>query len=238
MNDLVVEYNYTFINNSQNQTIAINASFIVKAAGCAYHNGFGVEFPFAANTVQSVTGGELIGSNLVTLSANGCESGQSNAVMIPFDDAFAVMNSNSGFNTYSSIPFITPDTINMVITFNAPMNSSSLGVAPFNPFIIINQTRGREVHLPGCTPTQKADARFFGTGQDNTNPAANNYYKSNRNLPWAISFHQSFAYPAEGKAVNAAYLNFISWAQSNGSLHSDWYTDSTNVVMNNIYQQR
>ena len=228
-------YYYTFNNNSQNQTVSINANYVLKAAGCYYHNGFGVQFPFTASNVKSVTGTKVTSSNLVTFASNGCESGQTNAVIIPFDNAFSVMNVNSGFNTYSSIPFITPDTIKMVITLNTPISAATLGTAPFNPFIFVNQTRGREVHLAGNLPTQKVDPSFFKTGQDNTTPSQNIYYTAKNNLPWALSFSGNFNYPVEGKSINTAYLKFISWAESGGKSNTNWFTDAANIVSSNVY---
>lgn len=41
-----------------------------------------------------------------------------------------------------------------------------LGAAPFNPFLIADQNRGYEVHLPGYAPTSKANALLLGTKDD------------------------------------------------------------------------
>jgi LruC domain-containing protein len=235
MNDLVVGYRYTIINNSQNNAVSMNADFILKASGCSFHNGFGVEFPFASSYVQSVTGTRVTNSDVVTFSANGCENGQSKAVIIPFDDAFNAMHTNSGYNVYMSLPFMTPDTIKMTINFQTPISAATLGNAPFNPFIIINKTRGREAHLPGNTPTQKADLKLLKTGQDNTSAAQNIYYKTAGNLPWALSFSENFDHPVEGKPINTAYSRFISWAQSGGINNTNWYKDTANIVIKNIY---
>jgi len=237
MNDLVVGYNYTFINNAQNNTVSMTAKYIIRAAGSYYHNGFGVEFPFAASYVSSVSGTRVNGSDVVTFASNGCESGQSNAVIIPFDDAFAEMNTTTGFNTYLTGQYLLPDTISMTINFTTPLSASTMGNAPFNPFIIINKTRGREAHLAGNPPTQLADNRLFKTGEDNTSLSNHVYYVTTDNLPWALSFPSTFSYPIEGVAINAAYIHFVPWAQSGGTNYTNWYIDPSNMVTNNIFNK-
>ncbi|MFZ4057096.1 MAG: LruC domain-containing protein [Ferruginibacter sp.] len=238
VNDLVVDYRYTTINDNLNRTIEINAEYILRASGATFRNGFGVEFPFAASAVQSVTGGRVTNNQVVTLGANGCETGHTKAVIIPFDDAFNVMNAQSGYiNTYMANPLITPDTIRMTIKLNSPITQANLGTAPFNPFIIINRTRGREAHLSGYTPTLKADVSFFKTGQDNTIPAQNKYYKTVSNLPYGIAFSQKFLYPVEGKAINAVYSKFVAWAQSGGTSFPDWYSNASYIVNSNLYRK-
>ncbi len=235
MNDLVVGYHYTLINDALNRTVELDANYVLKAAGSYFHNGFGVEFPFPASIVQSVSGTAVQNNQVVKFAANGCEAGQIKAVIIPFDDAFSVMNTTGGFNTYTAAPFFTPDTIRMSMKFNAPITAALMGSSPFNPFIIINKTRGREAHLPGNTPTQLINTKLFQTGQDNTNAANNTYYKTTSNLPWALSFTNNFYYPQEGKAINICYTEFASWAQSGGTTFTNWYTDSSYIVPGNIY---
>jgi LruC domain-containing protein len=236
MNDLVVDYRYTVVSNAQNKAIEMTAKYVLQASGASYRNGFGVEFPFASTLVQSVTGTKVTNNAVVSFGANGCESGQTKAVIIPFDDALTIMNKPGGYmNTYVGSPFTTPDTINMNLTFSRPLTTAEFGTAPFNPFIIINKTRGREAHLPGYTPTQKMDTKFFKTGDDNTSSAQGVYFKTKTNLPWGIHFVEKFRYPAEGNIINAAYTKFISWAQSNGTSNTDWYKDATNTIESKLY---
>jgi LruC domain-containing protein len=163
INDLVVEYNYTLITNAQNSTVEIDAVFVLKAMGATFKNGFGVQFPFAVSLVQSVTGSRVTNNDVVTLASNGCETGQSKAVIIPFDDATAVTGVNTFANTISG-GFHTPDTIRMKILLNAPVTASAMGTIPYNPFIIIDRTRGREAHLAGNLPTDKMNIKYSTQG--------------------------------------------------------------------------
>ena len=234
-NDLVIGFRYAIRYNSDNNALGIKAQYVLKASGATYRNGFGVEFPFLSSLVLSATGSLVKNNEIVTLGSNGCEIGQTKAVIIPFDDAYSAMNTTSMFNTYSNIPSASIDTININLTFKRPLLKSELGVVPFNPFIIINRVRGREAHLAGYTPTEKADTKYFKSGFDNTDPSKGIYYKSTSNLPWALAFGDKFNYPAEIKAINAAYPNFTIWAQSNGISNTSWYKDSTSRISKYIY---
>ena len=235
-NDLVVGFRYAVRYNVDNNALGIKAQYVLKASGAANRNGFGVEFPFLSSLVLSASGSVVNNNQVVTLGANGCEIGQTRAVIIPFDDAYSAMNINSMFNTYSNFPLVTRDTINVNITFTRPLLKSELGVIPFNPFIIINRERGREAHLAGYKPTDKADPKYFKSGFDNTDPSQGIYYKSTSNLPWALAFGDNFNYPSETNAINAAYPNFTIWSQSNGATNNNWYKDSTATVSKFIYK--
>lgn len=235
MNDLVVDYRYAVISNGLNKVVETKAKYVLKAGGASYKNGFGVEFPFAPSLVSSVTGSLVANNQVVTLGSNGCENGQAKTVIIPFDDAAAAMNTSGIFNTYTGGAFLSRDTISMNMTFTRPLTQAEFGTAPFNPFIIINHTRGREAHLAGYTPTSKVDTRYFKMGVDNTVPSQNKYYKTATNLPWGLAFAEPFRYPAEGKIISMAYTNFISWAQSGGASNTNWLKDSTHMNNGLIY---
>ena len=215
----------------------MEARYVLKASGATFRNGFGVEFPFASSLVQSVSGTKVKNNNVVSFGSNGCEAGQNKAVIIPFDDAFEVMNSPNGFiNTYSGSSYVVPDTTTMFIKFTRPLTATEFGVSPFNPFIIINKTRGREAHLSGYTPTQKIDTKYYKTGADNTNPGQSKYFKTTTNLPWGVAFVEQFKYPSEGKVINATYTNFVKWAQSGGAVNTNWYKDSAATVNSNLFR--
>lgn len=238
LNDLVVDYRYKVISNSLNKAVQMTAQYVLKASGASFKNGFGVQLPFASSLVKSTDGSIVNSSDVVTIGANGCESGQSKAVLIPFDDAYKAMNTTGYFiNTIIGKPFLKRDTISMNVLFTRPLTITECGTAPFNPFIIINRTRGREAHLPGFAPTDKVDTRYFKTGDDNTNPAQGIYYKTTHNLPWGIGFIENFNYPSEGVVINSIYLKFINWAQSNGTSNANWYKDEPNINKSGLYRQ-
>ncbi|TAE18276.1 MAG: DUF4842 domain-containing protein, partial [Bacteroidetes bacterium] len=101
-----------------------------------------------------------------------------------------------------------------------------------DPFLISNQRRGVEVHLPGFAPTARADRSLFGTADDRSSSATNTWYRSAGNAPWALSFIDNFTYPREEANITQAYLNFSAWALSGGVNFTDWYTNTSSGYRN------
>jgi LruC domain-containing protein len=157
---------------------------------------------------ESVTGSNIT-QGLATLSAKGLETGQNKAVVIVFDKAQD--------NLY------VERTIQIVL--QTPMDAATLGTPPFNPFIFVNKTRGREIHLIDQVPTNKMNTAFFNTQDDKSNTAQGKYYQTSNKLPWALNFLETFDYPKEMKPINQGYIQFNSWAESGGSNFNDWYKD-------------
>lgn len=226
MNDLVVEYKYALISNGLNKAVEMKANYKIAAIGASFVNGFGVQMPFSAGSIKSVTGAKFTGKLNLTMSANGTEAGQSKAVIIPFDNAFSLVNLSGGFvNTYLGSAKVTSEELNMLVTFTSPLDASNFNSMTFNPFLIRNGNRAYEVHLPGMLPTDKADKKMFNTSQDNTIPAQNKYYKTKTNMPYAIGFIEKFFYPVELTNIKSAYLHYEDWVKSGGSTFADWYSN-------------
>ena len=64
---------------------------------------------------------------------------------------------------------------------------------------------------------------FFGQQDDYSNPTAGRYYRTKRNMPWAINIAGTYAVPKEKYSINKGYLKFVDWAESAGTQFSDWY---------------
>lgn len=226
-NDAVIDYNFNQVTNGLNQVVELQSTFILRAHGAYYHNGFGFELPVAPSQVSSITGTDVT-NEFIVRNSNGTEANQNKAVIIAWDDAYRILPTSGtgiGVNTTPGIPFVVPDTMNITVSFAQPVALNLLGVPPYNPFIFVDKQRGVEVHLPNKAPTSLADAQLLGTGHDNSIPAEGRYYKTQNNLPWAINIIERFAYPNEKVEVLQAHLKFAEWAQSGGSLSSDWFRD-------------
>jgi len=234
-NDLVIDYTFSISKNVQEEIENITATFVTKAFGAGYLNGFGFSFPnVPPNAIIDVNGYDIGAGSIFNLASNGLESGQSKATIIVFDNAYRIMQHPGigiGVNTEHIAPFITPDTIVMQIAFmengvpapGGPITYSELDIGNFNPFIVANQNRGIEVHLPDYPPTDLVDEGYFGTINDDTKPAEGRYYKTVNNLPWAIHIPESFEHPIELQDIIGAHLKFAEWAESDGVLYPDWY---------------
>ncbi|WP_121201848.1 LruC domain-containing protein [Mucilaginibacter gracilis] len=239
MNDLVVKYRYTFVTNAQNKVVTMQGDYIVAAAGAAYKNGFGVQLPIAASAVKSVTG-QLSKDNYIKFASNGVEAGQSKAVIIPFDNS-DILASNPGgayyVNTLNANSKVVSSTASVLVTLTNPIDQTSLTASLLNPFLISNERRGYEIHLPGYAPTDLVDSKLFGTQDDSSVPASGKYYLSKESLPWAISFNDQFIYPLETVKITDAYPHFAAWASSGGSSFTDWYSNTASGyrVTGNLY---
>jgi LruC domain-containing protein len=225
-NDMVIDYNFNQITNGQNKVVQIKAKLILKAMGASYKNGFGIQLPIAPSLIASVTGTAL-NENIITLNSNGTESGQSKATIIAFDNGYKVLPypgyPSMGVNTTPGATYVTPDTLNIVITLTTPTALSALGMPPYNPFLFVNQVRSHEIHLPNHPPTDLANLALFGTSHDDSDPASGRYYVTNNNLSWVIDVAGPFEYPVEKAEVTQTYLKFIPWGESSGSVYYDWY---------------
>ena len=241
-NDLVCDYKFQTVTNSSNNIVEVFGTFIIKAFGAGFENGFGFQLANdnIFNSDISVTGYDLQ-EGYITLNGNGTEAGQSIPTIIVYDNSFNLMphpGQGIGVNTDPPAPYVIPDTISvyMDITDNI-YTLAQLDIPNFNPFIIVNLERGVEVHLPNYEPTDLVDESYFGTFEDDSDPSINRYYKTENNLPWAINIYESFEYPKERVEIIATYLHFVEWAESSGILFTDWYNNTDPGYRNeaNIY---
>ncbi len=227
-NDLVINYNFNQITNGANKIVRINGSFKVMATGATYNNAFAFELPISPWQISSITGMQIDYSYL-NFNANKTEAGQSRAVIVPFDNTYNVLPPPGlgilGANTVLGAPYVSPQIIDISIDLSTPVSYSDLGSPPYNPFIIINQNRGYEVHLPDYPPTDLFNFSLFGTFEDDSSPGFGRFFKTDRNHPWAINIATEFQYPIEKRDVTSAYLHFAEWAESGGVLRTDWYVN-------------
>ncbi|MDY0076851.1 MAG: LruC domain-containing protein [Bacteroidales bacterium] len=235
-NDVVVNMQYKMVTNAQNKLVDVYGKFRLMAAGASLNNGFAVAMDINPSYVASVSGGKIAGSS-ITLDAKGMEAGHTNQTIWIVMDAINDLYQSGGFlNTLPDVPYVETDTIEMAMTLSTPQ--ASYGKAPFNPFIIVNQERGKEVHLLDLPPTALASDEFFGIWEDASVPANGSYYKTDSNLPWAIEIPVSFDYPFEKVDILQTHLKFGDWASSGGDLYPDWYLDKPGYRnQGNIYQK-
>ncbi|MEM9649103.1 MAG: LruC domain-containing protein [Bacteroidota bacterium] len=205
-NDLVVTYDYNLITNASNLITRIEGTFVIDNIGGALHNGFALAFPIDPALVDDVQG-QVINADYISLNSNGTESGTASAETVIFVAG----------NTIA----MEGETIELGIDFNTPMSYEDLGLVPFNPFLISNGTRSNEIHLPDYAPTSKAAS--LGTSDDDSDPNLDRFYKTDRNLPWALNIFDDFVAPQESVPITIEYPKFVNWANSGGTQDLDWY---------------
>jgi LruC domain-containing protein len=240
-NDLVLGYRFKTITNVNNKVTEVVATFVIRAIGAGLQNGFGFQLPgtAVAGADAEVTGYKLKES-FINLNPNGTEAGQEKLTVIVFDNVNKIMPSPGGFgvNVQPGSPYLDPDTTHVSIIIKPNIYTmDDIGIDRFNPFLIVNLDRGKEVHLADNLPTSLVNTTYFKTGDDNTDPEAGRYYKTVKNLPWAIRIPSGFDYTIEGALIMSAYLNFAPWAESSGTQYPDWYLKKSGYRNeSNIYQ--
>jgi len=240
-NDLVVDYNWLITSNtSDNRVTKAVYTFKLRAMGAGNNNGFGFQLDgIPGSAIASVKGNRITGS-LHKFNPNGTEVGPTAATVLVFDQGKALMkNGTSSYvNTEVNAPIIAPVTIKIEVEFSpsASVTLTQLQQA-FNPFLVINQNRGKEVHLAGRQPTALATAALFGTGDDNSVGGASRYYRSKENFPWALNIPSSVPYPTERTRLPQAFLQFANWVNTAGAQSADWYENKPNYRVTRLLLQ-
>jgi len=228
LNDAVVDYQFRVVTNAQNKVVDIKPKFYARAAGATLKNGFGFQMDqVPPATVESVNGFS-IEYTYINLAANGLENLQDYAVVIVWDNADNIIHRagpSSMYNTLPDYPVGYADTVYIDLHFATPQPLDLVGTPPYNPFIIKNMDRNIEIHLPDHPPTSLANVAYFGTLEDDSDPAIGRYYKTSSNLPWAMNIVQKYQYTYEMVPILYGYNHFAEWCQSDGILYPDWYKD-------------
>ena len=232
LNDLVVGYRITEELNAKDQVVGLKLYYDLIARGAAYANGFALHLPgITADQIQTVDGSGAPTTSLQVgdkaPSPLRPESGQAEAVFILAHNVNTLTPTGATggdcafFNTSNACKYQQPVRLTAEIRFAKPL--ARAGVPPYNPFLFATYNRGREVHLIDQVPTAKADPRYFSTGDDRSDPQAAKYYRSSRNLPWAIDLPEAIDHPVERRDLVAVYPAFADWAESNGQKAVDWF---------------
>lgn len=222
LNDLVVDYRVNEVADAQNRIKEINFTTVIRATGAGLRNGFGVELPVSADLVERATGFRHTAGYIKTVST-GLEAGQRNATVIVADDVN--VNLPLMANVYKENNPSAPDTIKVKVVFKQAVRKADLGSAPYNPFMIVNRDRAREVHLVNKKPTSLMDPSVLASGDDNSSVSEDRYFVSKRGFNWALHIPQSIPYVHEKVDFTKGYPVFAEWVRSGGQQQSDWYLD-------------
>lgn len=211
-NDLVLDYRFTEYVNGEGKISSVKGEFIIRGLLASMHNGFALALDALPQDILSVTGARY-DSGYMDLFNSGSEKRQEYAVITVFEDA------HNHFTEGET------ELIKVVITFVTPLTREELGYAPYNPFIISNGERGREVHLPGYQATDLAHLGYFGAEDDRSIPGTEYMYKAENEHPWALHLPVSFDFPQDDVEIDRVYNHFFQWVESGGLEYSDWYLD-------------
>lgn len=203
-NDTALDYSIVKIYNATNEVVGIDFDYVVTSDGAGFVNSMAFEIEgLNPNNVASTTG-QILERSTFSLAGNGTEQGQQHAVIPLFDDHSTQVNQE---NTVS-------------VQFVNPIPSTSLAYAPFNPFLVANGERDKEIHLADHEPTSLGNSQPEVEGN---NSDIDGDYATENGLPWAINVVESFPLLKEKEPLNEGYLYFEEWGLSGGTNRKDWY---------------
>ncbi len=232
-NDLVIDYNFFFHKHANGSIKNLICEFELKAVGATKQNGFAVQFPFNSNNIEYIN--IIDGSDTLTYSEvishpnfNPLLEDGDKAVINFVNNTTDLITPVEGsfINTEEGVASVEPVKFAVDIKFSnhEDIDNWEWNV-PFNPFIMVDNVRGHEVHLPDYPPTDQVLTNLLGMDDDDSNDNQNRYYKTVNNHPWALNVAESWSHPYEKSDVAKAYLKFKNWAESAGSSYADWYLD-------------
>lgn len=237
MNDLVLDYRILYITNHAGQVKDVEIQTRTKAIGATYQNGLAWELTADQANVASISTsyagpGTLLPGNVFPLDPKGFESNitpTSSKVVVPlYDNAFTLFGSSyiDGYvNTVEGSTYYNPVNLYKRVTFTNPVSVASLGSLPYNPFLVVNGVRAREVHKTGKTPTSKAALGYFNTYDDLSSTLG--YYTGTSNYPWVLDLPVSAEYSTESQIISNGFSKFNTWVSTAGAQYSDWYSNKT-----------
>jgi LruC domain-containing protein len=237
-----LNYSIATITNAANKVVELKYVLIAKAIGGVLKNGFafqldGIVSAKIIRVIRSKSPG-----NLFSLATNGVEASQQFANIPVFSNTQNLLQSaggNFGVNVDKNFQFVTPDTTKLTLVFlengvpalhQSTITANDVTLSLFNPYICLNQQRGKEVHCADRVPSSLASLAFLGTMDDKSRPTANKYYKNKNNLPWALNIGSNVPYAKEGKDITISYLKLAAWALSGGVVFCDWYQSKSGYI--------
>lgn len=247
-NDLVVDYRLNRVTDAKGEVAEIIIELLPRAAGAGFSNGFGIEFTgLSPKKVLKVTGIKTSMERIHKMDEKGLEADNEFATVIPFDKVSLVLTHPGGgalgINTDPKFEFQKPELQTIVLVLkeegkigeDGATKLEDLGLDNFNPFLIVNQKRGVEVHLPGKKPTRYADESIFGTKEDGSTAGVESYYRNKENgLPWAMNVPVSIPYMVNKTPITKGYNRFFEWVVSGGTSYPDWYLEEGGYRNNGV----
>lgn len=172
LNDVIVKYQSVLNFNDANQVLSTEDTYELLWSGATFKNGFAYQL----NTERSNMSTEILEAP-TSFNGQGLDTDLSKATVNVFLSALDVTERNTKTATYK-----------IKNTFKTPLSHETLGIPPYNPFIMVHDELEEsriEVHLVNYPPTEKADMALFHTEED-LSSVPTSYYVANGNYPFAI----------------------------------------------------
>jgi LruC domain-containing protein len=246
-NDVVVNYRTTQLTENDH-VVSYKIEGELVGIGATYHNGFAVRLYEKLNddTVKRVLSSNVDEQNITFTVNNELQTGsfleadREEAIIILMQDTWDYVQKQSGCSYYRTEFNCNTDSVvsfSMTIPLIEPMDTSIAPGTLLDPFIFAStgfyhgdflvdkNARGWEVHMKNQTPTEAFDTTLFNTtdSDDVSNPDDQFYFQTSNGLPWAIEVATQWLHPRESIDITDAYDDFSQFAESAGTLKTQWY---------------
>ena len=216
-NDFIVEIKEKIVTNADNDIYEITFDLRIMGMGGQYNNDFGISFQDPQDQITAeVFSAHNASYDVVHQSAKKIITIKKPKQLFYPTSITDIINAESGATYYA------PVELQIVLSVNGALAYPT----DYDPRFFIEQQGidGHEVHLPGNSPSPRMNTGLFGTGNDDTNPGNDKYFKSSNNLPWVLYIPTTWNYPLEGVDLIEAYSQFTEYAEENPSLV--WYLEN------------
>jgi LruC domain-containing protein len=232
-NDVILNYYIYECTNRWSETRHIYLNLYYSVDGAGFNNGFYIKLPYNDGGVAYYD----YPYAEEQFDAYYDEGENANIILRIFEEGHAFMPDPPTFhNTEAGDPFTAPiyfQQIHVILEdSDFPEEPTIADYPPYNPYLVIDQTAGREVHFADYLPSNVVNMSWFGTQDDTSDPETGRYYVTDNDLPWGLHLPCMFDHPLEKISIINAYPNFADWVNSGGNTHTDWYN---NPVPGNVY---
>ncbi len=236
LNDLVVYYRTKEALSPTGALVDLDIDMEFSARGAEYNNGFAWHLAGVSSSAVKLMDDQ--GGMASWWQWQGQEkevipqaSGQSEVVLEIVENTKQLLAPESAtcnfYNTQNACSAQSSKKGTLHLEFNQAQTAQ--GLPPFDPFLFRTFERDHEIHLPDRAPTELMNRALFGQGQDNSNPGAGRYYRTQNNLPWALDLPVRWQFPIEQNSILKGYNLFDNWFISGGINNQNWYQQQSDT---------
>jgi LruC domain-containing protein len=202
-NDYVVKVSNEEDLNAAGKVVRLRGSYTHIARGAGYTHQLKLTLPAAAGALNYTVKQYSAAGALESTTTNHYSNGSGLAILGNSNNTITQSNTSSGQT------FTPGKRADIEITFDTPVSQSTLGSAPFDLYIHVNNT-GLDVHFPRMY--------FDANGKDQ--------YMDTNGFPWALQIPEAWKWPLESDNIENGYPGFRPWYLSSGTTNKDWYSSA------------
>lgn len=206
-NDLTVAYQLKYGLNSDNQVVTIRGTAYLITRGAAFNHDWHLKIPLPEDTMSTLScttylePGNLYNLQDCSPTSSSIATGTADIqVFSNTAEIFVHPSSNVFTNTLEGQSFIQGPKSIFRLDFDSPILASSIGEAPFDPYLFVRNT-GRKIQLLQVNPN----------------------FKDENGFPFGMLMPVNWTAPQEFLSISNVYPEFDLFVYSEGTQFVDWY---------------